>query len=167
MSLKYLPEHIENAKLTLELAQKKVAHLAHTRGSLFAHKIDLQWVQLLDQNEDLAEKVEAFISRFGRLQDNIGEKLIPRFAMLLGDRPKSLLDILAYAERLGWVDNAETFVGARKLRNLLVHEYMTDPNLFLENLHEANTAAQMLMDVVARIAQHAETIGIMNQSNFN
>jgi hypothetical protein len=73
---------------------------------------------------ELAEKIDAFVGRFGRLQDHIGEKLIPHFAALLGGVPKSLLDNLAYAERTGWIDSAEEFVGARKLRNLLVHEYM-------------------------------------------
>ena len=47
----------------------------------------------------LAEKVEAFVSRFGRLQDHLGEKLIPRFAALVGESPKSMLDVLAYAEK--------------------------------------------------------------------
>jgi hypothetical protein len=51
------------------------------------------------QQDDLAEKVEAFVSRFGRLQDHLREKLIPRFAALLGESSKSMLDVLAYAEK--------------------------------------------------------------------
>ncbi len=82
MSLAYLPEHAENALLALELAEKEVIHLAYTHRTLFAQPIDLHWVQALEKREDLAEKIEAFVSRFGRLQDHIGEKLIPRFAAL-------------------------------------------------------------------------------------
>ena len=133
MSLAYLPEHAENAMLVLELAEKEAAHLAYTHRTLFAQPIDLQWVQALVEREDLAEKIDAFVSRFGRLQDHIGEKLIPRFAALLGSEPKSLLDNLAYAEKTGWLDSAEAFVSARKLRNLLVHEYMAEAELFLES----------------------------------
>ncbi|MFZ2301193.1 MAG: hypothetical protein WAW10_04890 [Gallionella sp.] len=119
-----------------------------------------QWVQELVKREDLAEKIDAFVSIFGRLQDHIGEKLIPRFAELLGELPKSLLDALAYAEKIGWLDSAEEFVGVRKLRNLLVHEYMTDAELFLESLQTADGAARMLMDVVVKIKRHADTLGL-------
>ena len=161
MSLAYLPEHAENAMLALDLAEKEAAHLAYTHRTLFAQPIDLQWVQALVEREDLAEKIDAFVSRFGRLQDHIGEKLIPRFAALLGSEPKSLLDNLAYAEKTGWLDSAEAFVSARKLRNLLVHEYMAEAELFLESLQAADEATHMLIDIVARIKQQAGTLGII------
>lgn len=164
MSLAYLPEHAENAMLVLELAEKEAAHLAYTHRTLFAQPIDLQWVQALVEREDLAEKIDAFVSRFGRLQDHIGEKLIPRFAALLGSEPKSLLDNLAYAEKTGWLDSAEAFVSARKLRNLLVHEYMAEAELFLESLQAADEATHMLIDVVARIKQQAGTLGIIKST---
>lgn len=160
MSLAYLPEHAENAILVLELAEKEAAHLAYTHRTLFAQPIDLQWVQALVEREDLAEKIDAFVSRFGRLQDHIGEKLIPPFAALLGSEPKSLLDNLAYAEKTGWLDSAEAFVSARKLRNLLVHEYMAEAELFLESLQAADEATYMLIDVVTRIKQQADALGI-------
>ena len=86
MSLLYLPEHTENALLALELAHKETAHLRYSHRTLFALPIDAVWVQQLSQRDDLAEKVEAFVSRFGRLQDHLGEKLIPRFAALLSLR---------------------------------------------------------------------------------
>jgi hypothetical protein len=153
--LAYLPEHAGNALLALDLARKETAHLAYTHRTLFAQPIDLDWVRNLAQRDDLAEKIDAFVSRFGRLQDHIGEKLIPQFVALLGGSPKSLLDNLAYAERTGWVESAESFVSARKLRNLLVHEYMSEAELFLEALQAAEGATLMLMDVVKRIERQA------------
>lgn len=160
MSLAYLPEHAENALLALELAKKEASHLVYTHRTLFAQPINLEWVQALQQREDLAEKIDAFVGRFGRLQDHIGEKLIPRFAALLGGTPKSLLDNLAYAEKIGWIENAEDFVGTRKLRNLLVHEYLVDAELFLQSLHAADEATNLLMGVVTRISQQVEMLGI-------
>lgn len=62
-------------------------------------------------------------------------------------------------ERAG-SNSAETFVSARKLRNLLVHEYMAEAELFLESLQAADEATRMLIDVVARIKQQADTLGI-------
>lgn len=165
MSIKYLQEHAENAVLVLNLAKKEVAHLAYTHKTLFAQKIDLEWVQSLSTNEALSEKIDAFVGRFSRLQDRIGDKLIPRFAALLGESPKSLLDTLAYAEKMSWLSNAEEFVSARKLRNLLVHEYMTDTELFLEALYVANEATIMLISVVSTITQYANTLGLNDDSN--
>ncbi|MDP1612357.1 MAG: hypothetical protein Q8M11_14990 [Sulfuritalea sp.] len=70
-------------------------------------------------------------------------------------------DVVAYSERMGWVENAEEFIGARKLRNLLVHEYMTEPELFCEALFTAKTAAQMLFHVVVAIKTEATTCGLL------
>ena len=163
MSATYLPEYAENAQLALALAKKEMAHLAYTHSTLFAQTINLQWVNSLTEREDLSEKIDAFVGRFGRLQDHIGEKLIPRFAALLGESTKSLLDVLAYAEKMDWIVNAEAFIGARKLRNLLVHEYMIDPELFLDSLRSADAATKLLMDVVNNIARHAEALGLNSQ----
>ena len=164
MSLHYLIEHAENAKLALELAQKEVKHLTYTHQTLFSQSIDLDWVQSLSECEDLSEKIDAFVSRFGRLQDHIGEKLIPRFAALLGESPKSLLDVLNYAEKMGWISDTMSFVSARKLRNLLVHEYMTDANLFLQSLQTANKATIMLIFIVNNLKQYADEIGLINDT---
>lgn len=164
MSITYLPEHAESALLALAWPKKK-SHTSLIPTALFAQHIDLQWVQALAKREDLAEKIDAFVGRFGRLQDHIGGKLIPRFAALLGSATKSLLDNLAYAEKAGWIDSAEEFVGARKLRNLLVHEYMTEAELFLESLQAADGATHMLIDAVTRIKQQADTLDIKLDSS--
>jgi hypothetical protein len=158
--MRFLPEYKESAHLALELAQTEVTHLAYTHRTLFAQTLNLEWVQLLHEREDQSEKIDAFVSRFGRLQDHIGEKLIPRFSALLGESPKSLLDVLAYAERMGWIDNVDAFVSARKLRNLLVHEYLVDAKLFLEALQSADKATLMLISVVNKIAQYAKVISL-------
>lgn len=161
MSLPYLVEQTEPARIALELAERESAHLRYTYGTLYAQPIDLAWVEALAKREDLAEKIDAFVGRFGRLQDHIGEKLLPAFARLLGEQPKSLVDVMAYSERMGWVDNAEEFIGARKLRNLLVHECMTEPALFHEALITAKSATEMLFRVVAATKAEAISRGLV------
>lgn len=161
--LRYLPEHAENALLALDLARKEAAHLQYTHRTLFAQPIDAAWVQQLTTRDDLAEKIDAFVSRFGRLQDHLGEKLIPRFAALLGEAPKSMLDMLAYAEKMQWLESAEVFIGARKLRNLLVHEYMSDTQLFLQALLSAREAAEMLFSTAEAIEAEAAALGLHNK----
>ncbi|MEB3198159.1 MAG: hypothetical protein VKP62_13245 [Candidatus Sericytochromatia bacterium] len=160
MSLRYLPEHAERARQALALAEREAHHLAYTARTLFAEALDPAWVAQLPQREDRAEKLDAFVSRFARLQDHLGDKLLPRFAALLGEAPRSLLDVLAFGERMGWIDDAEAFVGARKLRNLLVHEYLTDTTLFLDSLRSAASRTQMLLEVVARLRTFARDIDL-------
>lgn len=160
MTAPYLAEHAEAACIALNLAERQAAHLRYTHDTLFSESIDLAWVEMLDKREDLAEKIEAFVGRFGRLQDHIGEKLLPAFARLLGSNARSLLDVLAYAERMGWVVSGEDFVGARKLRNLLVHEYVIESELFLEALLAAKPATELLFQVIHAVKQEALARGL-------
>ena len=63
-----------------------------------------------------------------------------------------------------WLASAENFIGARKLRNLLVHEYMADAELFLQALLAAREAAEMLFHTVTAI--EAEAVAIrLNEIN--
>jgi hypothetical protein len=89
MSLNYLPEHAHATLLALDLARKEAKHLHYSQITLFALPIDLAWVQNLGDQPEVAEKVEAFVSRFGRLQDHLGEKLLPRMAALIGENSKT------------------------------------------------------------------------------
>ena len=160
MSLLYLPEHAQAMLQSLELARKEADHLRYSQSTLFALPIDLAWVQSLAQQPALAEKVEAFVSRFGRLQDHIGGKLLPRHAALVGEPAKTQLDTLAFAERLGLLDDADAFIAARGLRNALVHEYMHDAQIFLENLLAANPACEMFYNTTERVALDLRRLGV-------
>lgn len=150
MTLKYLPEHAQAALLALDLAHKETVHLQYSHSTLFAMPIDLDWVKNLGKQPHLAEKVEAFVSRFGRLQDHLGEKLLPRFAALVGESSKTLLDALATAEKAELLPSADAFIAARKLRNVLVHEYMYDAALFLSSLFAAKDACDMLFAIIEK-----------------
>lgn len=161
MNAEYLPEHVDFALIALDLATREAAHLQYTYRTLYAEPIDLAWVAALAKREDLAEKIDAFVGRFGRLQDHIGEKLMPAFASLIGGQPKSLLDVIAFAERMEWVENAEEFIGVRKLRNLLVHEYMTDTAVFLDALLAARPATEMLIGIVAVMKRETQKYGLV------
>lgn len=157
MSIQYLAEYAEKAQLSLKVAKKEATHLAYTQNTLFAQQIDLAWISDLEFNE---EKIDAFVSRFGRLQDFLGEKLIPVFANLLSENPKSMLDVLSFAEKMEWLEDAEAFISARKLRNLLVHEYMEDPAIFLDALFSTHKASEMVLTLVLTLESQAEKLKI-------
>lgn len=44
----------------------------------------------------------SYVSRFARLQDTLGDKLLPQLLRALGEKTASTLDNLNVAERLGY-----------------------------------------------------------------
>ena len=106
MTLRYLPAHRESALLALEIAGKEASQLRYSHRTLFAQPVDANRVRQLAENQEMAEKVEALVRRFGRLQVHIGEKLVPRFAALFGEAPISMLDIMVLAAAMQWVQSA-------------------------------------------------------------
>jgi hypothetical protein len=61
-------------------------------------------------------------------------------------------------------ERAETFIGSRKLRNLLIHEYMSDAELFIQAVLAAREAAEMLFHTITAIEAEAAAIGLLNQN---
>ena len=61
----------------LEIVRREGDLLLKTDARLFKVNLDAAWVERLENEEDLAERLDAFVSRFGRMQDTLGDKLIP------------------------------------------------------------------------------------------
>ena len=70
----------------VRVVRKECQHLASTDQRLFANVFTLTQVQQLEADPDLAERVEAFIGRFGRLQDRVGDKLLPLLLAALDEK---------------------------------------------------------------------------------
>jgi hypothetical protein len=78
----------------------------------------------LSADQDLAERVDAFVARFGRLPDTLGDKLLPRLLGWLAEPVGPAIDNLARAERLGLIRSGEEQIEARPLRNFMIHGYV-------------------------------------------
>ena len=74
----------------------------------------------------LAERLDAFVARFGRLQDTVGDKLLPSLLMALAEPVGPAIDNLDKAEKFGWIESTEDWMEMRRLRNQMVHEYIED-----------------------------------------
>ena len=136
---------------TFEVVGREGEHLAYSLGRLSSLRIDAEWVRSLERQPELAERLEAFVSRFGRMQDTIADRLLPRWLLALAEAPGSQIETLNRAERLGVLSSAESWLAARKLRNRLVHEYMRDPQAFAEALKLAQAACDQLFDTYERL----------------
>jgi len=140
---------------TLSVVARELRHLEYSRKRVFSAPIDAAWVQDLDRNPEQAERLEAFVSRFGRAQETIAGKLIPRWLNALAEEPGSQLEALNRAERLGVVADVEQWLEARTLRNRLVHEYMDDPRQFAADLSLVESYVDMLFATWEGIRMHA------------
>jgi hypothetical protein len=140
---------------TLEIVAKEGKHLSYSWNSLFSQAIDVEWVDSLEQNPSCAEQLEAFVSRFGRMQDTMADKLFPRWLLALAEAPGSQIETLNRAERLGVLTSTERWLEARNLRNRLVHEYMTDPAKFVDDLVLAKEYSLVLIETFNRLRQDA------------
>ncbi|MCA1769173.1 MAG: hypothetical protein LC652_04205 [Halomonas sp.] len=143
---------------SLDIVEREGRHLRYSWHSLFGNGRDpgADWVSSLDRHPEEAIRLEAFVSRYSRMQDTIADKLIPRWLQSLAERTGSQIENLNRAERLGVLESTESWLAARKLRNQLVHEYMQDPEAFSDALQSAKAFSLMLMATYNQIRDYTE-----------
>lgn len=136
----------EKARLQMlqETAKLELLHLQQTNQRLFAQP----WSQEAMANKmldiDFAERVDAFVARFGRLQDLLGDKYLPAWLRAVQEPVGTALENLDRAEKLGLVQSADAWISVRKLRNQLVHEYVGRMYILHDALFQANDQVRLL-----------------------
>ena len=138
------------------LARKACGHLLTTDQRLCDQPFTRERASKLDTDPDLAERVEAFVGRFVRLQDTVGDALLPALLSALGETPGPAIDNLDRAERLGWLDSADTWLAMRKLPNQTIHEYVEDPALLSSALQTAHGFVPHLIAAAERLTGEAQ-----------
>lgn len=139
---------------TLEVVHREGRHLLFSASRICSSAIDAQQIVDLEGNPMLAVEIDAFVSRFGRMQDTIAGKLLPRWLIALAETPGSQIEVLNRAERLGVLEDTSRWLAVRQLRNLLVHEYLTEPGQFAEHLDQACASVPMLIDTYNRVRSY-------------
>jgi len=136
----------EKARLQMlqETAKLELLHLQQTNQRLFAQP----WSQEAMANKmldiDFAERVDAFVARFGRLQDLLGDKYLPAWLRAVQEPVGTALENLDRAEKLGLVQSADAWISVRKLRNQFVHEYVGRMDILHDALFQANDQVGLL-----------------------
>lgn len=141
----------------LSLSEKEARHLQRTSARITALKPDLEWIRSLEENEAHSEMLEAFVSRYSRLQDTIGNILSSLLEAAL-EPSGTQLDNLSRAEKLGWVDSVERWIALRELQNRLVHAYRESPEDLLEALTEALESVETWLSTRTRMAGVVRTL---------
>lgn len=122
----------------------EAALLQITDGRLFAVPMDAARAASLRVDIDLAERVDAFVARFGRLQDTAADKLLPAVLTWLAEPLGPAIDNLARAERLGWIASGSAWIECRQLRSFMIHECVRDSSLLAAALTRGHEAVAMM-----------------------
>lgn len=109
----------------LDTGAAEEMNLLATEQRLFAAAGTADVVRAALTDAVIAERIEAFVARFSRFQDLLGDKLLPLVLRLSGDGVQPMIGNLDRAERYGWLDSADAWLRVRKLGNRMVHEYVT------------------------------------------
>ena len=145
----------------IRVTAKEARYLERTAERLRSLDIDVLWVDSLENNDEYSEMLDAFVSRYGRLQDTLGDKLLPAILRANLEKTGSQLDNLLRAEKLGWIESTQSWVELRELRNRLVHEYIESADDLLDALHQALQGAHILVETQLHFAAYARKLSLI------
>ena len=134
-------------------------NLQATNERLFDTPFTAETASQLDDNEELSERVDAFVARFSRLQDTLGDKLLRELLIALGEERPILIDRLDLAEKFGWITSSDQWMAIRQLRNQMIHEYIEDPNTLATALQTGHDYVEELITAAKKMLQEIKKRG--------
>lgn len=97
--------------------------------------------------------LDQFAYRYTRLQDDVGNKLMPAVLKVLGEDVASMsaIDRFLRLEQLGWLASADDWQTLRQIRNQFTHEYPDSGHERFERWQAAVHAASQLLSVLTHL----------------
>jgi hypothetical protein len=145
-----LPPEVTRTRLAFlcNLLDKEVALANATARRLFVEGWEDRVHTALQTDVAFGEQIEAFAARFGRLQDTLGDKMLPTLLEAVDEPVRAQIDNLDRAEKFGWLVSVERWREMRRVRNWLVHEYLDQPDQLV-------CALKMACDMLPELAATA------------
>ena len=156
--MKITPSQTARLEFLARVTDKECLHLLDTDGRLFGNLFTIEDVKKLDIDPSLAERLDAFVSRFGRLQDTVGDKLLPALLGALAEKTGPAIDNLDKAEKFGLIDSADSWMEMRRLRNQMVHEYIEDLAVLTSALRSGHDFVPVLVAAARRCVAEAQRL---------
>lgn len=149
----------EKLHFLCRITRKEIDHLVTTTDRLFpsGERVSAETLANWIGDATLSERLDAFVTRFSRLQDTVGDKLLPALLTHLGEERGPALDNLDKAEKFGWLDSADEWMAFRKLRNQMVHEYIEDRTLLADALNAGADFVPSLVRIGRRVVNETES----------
>jgi uncharacterized protein with HEPN domain len=135
----------------------KIADIHAGRVSYALNKLQAVFPIEASQLNNLSEEnflfSELLISRFAKLQDILGAKLIDLFLLQQGETIENLtmLDKINRLEALNIIADANLWLNMREARNHVAHEYPDNPELTAKYLNQIVMLAPKLIDLFNNI----------------
>lgn len=146
---------MKNSLLTM--ADIHVERIQHSRSRL---KVLFPFTALSVSNlcETDLLNIEMLSSRFAKLQDLIGAKIIDFYLNAIDENILGLTmkDKLNRLEKLGLIERASIWTKLREIRNHLAHEYPDDPELTAKYLNQVFTSSDDLIKCYQKLKQGIE-----------
>lgn len=97
-------------------------------------------------NQERVKVIDAFLFRFIKIQDLMGNKLFREVLDCLGefDESMSMLDVLDRLEKLELIESADMWMDYRNLRNVLTHEYPDNKDVLIQGI---KTTVQVFSEI--------------------
>ncbi|MHB1799428.1 MAG: hypothetical protein ACYCUI_14200 [Vulcanimicrobiaceae bacterium] len=146
-----LPDNLERLRFLVKIVRRESLHLRATDARLFASPLTPERLQSMDCDPAQAEQLDAFVARFARLQDTVGDTFVPTLLQALQEPVGAVIDNLDRAERLGWIVSADGWIEARRLRNQMIHEYVDDLGMLASNLQAGHRYVHVLLETAQRL----------------
>lgn len=122
--------------------------------------------EALEADRGRVRLVDQLLFRFMKLQDAVGERLVPATLAVL-DEPFedwAMRDRLNRLEKLGYLD-VDRWLAWREVRNRLAHEYPDHPELRFAALLAAIDAARALAALYTEWRARLAAAGLVNPAN--
>jgi len=108
--------------------------------------------------------IDAFLFRFIKIQDLMGNKLFREVLDSLGefDDSMSMLDVLDRLEKLELIESADVWMDYRNLRNVLTHEYPDNKDALIQGI---KTTAQVFSEMekcFRHVVSYLDHRGLLN-----
>jgi hypothetical protein len=153
--MKITPSQTARLEFLVRVTHKECKHLLDTDGRLFSNLFTIEDAKKIEIDPMLAERLDAFVARFGRLQDTVGDKLLPALLAAMAEKIGPAIDNLDKAEKLGLIESADGWMEMRRLRNQMVHEYIEDLAVLTSALRSGHAFVPELTAAARRCAAEA------------
>jgi len=121
-----------------EVIETSYLHLNRAKDN-YNEMIEFSIDQTIYQDKEKIKTIDAFIFRFIKLQDFMGEKLFKEVLKSVGEYKDNmaLIDCLDKLEKLEIIAQADQWMNYRAIRNKLTHEYSTNQEEMISGIQLA------------------------------
>ena len=110
------------------------------------------------QDKEKIKTIDAFIFRFIKLQDFMGDKLFKEVLKAIGEYKDNmaLIDCLDKLEKLEIIAQADQWMNYRAIRNKLTHEYSTNQEEMITGIQLAMVYFKEINEVLNTISSYLQ-----------